>query len=61
MIGQDRHVVHDMPGTTMDEFLDFVNDCEIETDDYKSDVMTNQFVKANAANSAGPAKALAMT
>ena len=37
---------------SMDEFHDFVVDVGLETKDYKFDVMCNQFVKANAVNTA---------
>ena len=36
----------------MDEFHDFVVDVGLETKQYKFDVMCNQFIKANATNSA---------
>ena len=37
---------------SMDEFHDFVVDVGLETKDYKFDVMCNQFIKANATNTA---------
>ena len=37
---------------SMDEFHDFVVDVSLETKSYKFDVMCNQFVKANATNTA---------
>ena len=37
---------------SMDEFHDFVVDIGLETKQYKFDVMCNQFIKANATNSA---------
>ena len=36
----------------MDEFHDFVVDVGLETKQYKFDVMCNQFIKANATNTA---------
>merc|ERR1719262_1466006 len=40
---------------SMDEFHDFVVDVGLETKDYKFDVMCNQFIKANATNTAAVA------
>ena len=36
---------------SLEEFQDLVQDTEMETDDYRFDVMSNQFMKANAVNS----------